>query len=131
MVACFRFTEAERSPQSQKSCNSVQIFVSATENRGNEQAPAAHRRLASHDNAAVRRGRAVSGLWMSGATRSTTMAHRPVPIGSMGRTALGPRVSSEVLFLQLGSLNVRIDLRGRDIGMPQHFLNGSQVGTAL
>ena len=48
-----------------------------------------------------------------------------------GRTALGPRVSSEVLFLQLGSLNVRIDLRGGDIGMPQHFLNGSQVGTAL
>lgn len=145
VVACFRFTEAERSPQSQKSCNSVQIFVSATENRGNEQAPAAHRRLASHDNAAVRRGRAVSGLWMSGATRSTTMAHRPVPIGPVderrcaceraasthGRTALGPRVSSEVLFLQLGSLNVRIDLRGGDIGMPQHFLNGSQVSTAL
>ena len=49
------------------------------------------------------------------------------PVGA----ALGPRVSSEVLFLQLGSLNVRIDLRGGDIGMPQHFLNGSQVGTAL
>ena len=125
MVACFRFTEAERSPQSQKSCNSVQIFVSATENRGNEQAPAAHRRLASHDNAAVRRGRAISGLWMSGAVPANG---RRQP---MGRTALGPRVSSEVLFLQLGSLNVRIDLRGGDIGMPQHFLNGSQVSTAL
>lgn len=124
-VACFRFTEAERSPQSQKSCKSVQIFVSAIENRGNEQTPATHRRLASHDNAALRRGRAISGLWMSGAVPANGR-RRP-----MGRTALGPRVSSEVLFLQLGSLNVRIDLRGGDIGMPQHFLNGSQVGTAL
>ena len=124
-VACFRFTEAERSPQSQKSCKSVQIFVSAIENRGNEQTPATHRRLASHDNAALRRRRAISGLWMSGAVPANGR-RRP-----MGRTALGPRVSSEVLFLQLGSLNVRIDLRGGDIGMPQHFLNGSQVGTAL
>lgn len=71
------------------------------------------------------RGRAISGLWMSGAVPANGR-RRP-----MGRTALGPRVSSEVLFLQLGSLNVRIDLRGGDIGMPQHFLNGSQVGTAL
>ena len=45
--------------------------------------------------------------------------------------ALGPRVSSEVLFLQLGSLNMRINLRGGDIGMTQHFLDGSQVGTTL
>ena len=42
-----------------------------------------------------------------------------------GRAALGPRVGSEVLFFQLGCLNVRIDLRGRDIGMPQHFLDGT------
>lgn len=42
-----------------------------------------------------------------------------------GRAALGTRVGSEVLFFQLGCLNVRIDLRGRNIGMPQHFLDGT------
>ena len=85
------------------------------------------------------RGRAISGLWMSGAVPANGL-RRPMgeqrhaygrAASTHGRTALGPRVSSEVLFLQLGSLNVRIDLRGGDIGMPQHFLNGSQVGTAL
>lgn len=138
-VACFRFTEAERSPQSQKSCKSVQIFVSAIENRGSEQTPATHRRLASHDNAALRREQAVSVPWMSDAVpangRRRPMGEQRHAYGraasTHGRTALGPRVSSEVLFLQLGSLNVRIDLRGGDIGMPQHFLNGSQVGTTL
>ena len=56
-VACLRFTEAKKSPQSQKSCKNAQIFVFAIENRRNEQTPAAHRPLASHDNAALRRGR--------------------------------------------------------------------------
>lgn len=42
-----------------------------------------------------------------------------------GWASLGPRMGSEVLFFQLGCLNVRIDLRGRDIGMPQHFLDGT------
>lgn len=38
-VACLRFTEAKKSPQSQKSCKNAQIFVFAIENRRNEQTP--------------------------------------------------------------------------------------------
>ena len=35
------------------------------------------------------------------------------------------------LFLQETSIEVRVDFRGRDLGVPQHFLNRPQVGAAF
>ena len=35
------------------------------------------------------------------------------------------------LFLQEASIEVRVDFRGRDLGVSQHFLNRPQVGTAF
>ena len=34
-------------------------------------------------------------------------------------------------LVQATAVDMRINLSGRDIGMPQHLLNGPQVGTAL
>ena len=40
------------------------------------------------------------------------------------------RVSRQVNLSQLRSIDMRVDLRGRYIGMPQDFLQHAQVGTA-
>jgi hypothetical protein len=34
-------------------------------------------------------------------------------------------------FFDVGTVNVRIDLRGSDVRMSEHFLDGTQVCTAL
>lgn len=43
---------------------------------------------------------------------------------------LGAGVGGEVDLLQLAPVQVRVNLRGRDIGMPQDLLQHAQVGAA-
>lgn len=62
------FYRGEKESPIAKKLQNAQIFVFAIENRRNEQTPAAHRPLASHDNAALRHEQAASGPWTNSAT---------------------------------------------------------------
>ena len=52
-------------------------------------------------------------------------SHGPVSVPA------GPRVGVLIDLLQVGGGHVRVDLRGGEIRMPQHLLNGPQIGPAL
>jgi len=45
----------------------------------------------------------------------------------MAHLGLPTRMKSSVLFLQIRSIDMRIDLRGRDVRVAQHFLNGRKI----
>lgn len=46
------------------------------------------------------------------------------------RGPLGARMRRQVHLGQLGSVNMRVDLRGRDIRMPQNLLKHAQIRAA-
>ena len=76
----------QRHSQSQKSCKSAQIFVSAIENRRDERTRAAHRSLEAHNSAAL-------GTRVGGAMPAS-VPHRVQVLAS-----LCTRVGAEVNFL--------------------------------
>lgn len=63
---------------------------------------------------------------------STMRQIDPAQLSHMARwsTSLGAGVGGEVDLLQLAPVQVRVNLRGRDIGMPQDLLQHAQVGAA-
>ena len=44
---------------------------------------------------------------------------------------LRSRMGVEVFLADVGAVHVGVDLRGRDIGVAEHFLDGAQVSPAL